>query len=114
MKIFFTILGAATPAIVMVTICFLIFNWSVLSAKDIYRIPQRFIRKITMNDESNAEITIKEYAKLRKMVDSLNLPLRDKQSILWNIEYGEKSAVDKITYQTRDRILNDIRSKIET
>lgn len=67
-----------------------------------------------MNEQENAKTEIKELYRLRKFIESLDLPLRTKQSLFWDIESAEKRSVENITEITRNSILKELRSKNES
>jgi hypothetical protein len=85
---------------------------NVICFSDVYRVPNRFIRKFTMNEEERAEITIKEYQKLRNLLEALDIPLRDKQSIVWGIERAEKDAVLPLSKSIQEETLKRIKEQI--
>lgn len=85
---------------------------NVICFSDVYRVPNRFIRKFTMNVEGRAEITIREYQKLRNFLETLDLPLKDKQSIMWDIERSEKDAVLPLSKSIQEETLKRMKETL--
>lgn len=106
------IMTTLSPAIILLLTMIIVLNWSVITAEDAIRIPKRFIRKI-MNHEENAKKEVHEYYRLKKFIQSLDLPLREKELLNWSIESAEKRCIETITESTRNAILKDLRSEDE-
>ena len=80
---------------------------NVLIAEDIYRIPKRFFTKVFMTEENLAVTQLREYSKLREFLNRMDIPLKEKQYIIWDIERAEKNAVQSLS----DSLKNDLLKK---
>lgn len=83
--------------------------WNVISFNDVFRIPKRFFIGFIMSNEECAKTKIKEYCKLRKFLETLDLPLKEKQSIMWDIERFEKDSVSSLSNTIMDSTLEKIK-----
>ncbi len=104
-------------AIIVFTSVFIITHtllyWNVIVAQDIINAPKRLGREVFMSIEEQAEVTLKEYQKLRKFICNLDLPLDDRQGLLRDLEYQEKRVIRKISDKIEKETLERIRGEYE-
>lgn len=107
-------------AVLSITVTFLVYglffscllcfmNRKSLVLEDFVRIPKRFFRSHFMSCEIESRIIISEYSKLREFVKHLNIPIREKEYLMYDIDRGEKKAVDTLG----ESIKNDVLKKIK-
>lgn len=112
MPLFLIFIAQSTTWFVFITAIYIFLHRKGFSKKDFIRIINRFIRKITMQSEKEAKIEIREWQKLKNFVKTLDLPLKDKEDIIWSIERNEKRATETISKNICEETLERIRKSV--
>lgn len=96
-----------------VTICHLFCYRKGLMLNDLYKCPLRLIRNIIMNSRESAKYKLKQYMILRKCIENLDIPIRERDNLLFDLRRMESISLIDISDDFKKAILNQLKSEIE-
>lgn len=80
--------------------------------RDSYRIFIRFFRRIFMSNHTECEKAIKEFQKIKNAVKLADLPLKEKEYLIWKVESQEEEVVKKFYQKMHEETLKKLREEV--